>query len=52
MALGPLASGISGTLSLDYTIISNPAAVDGGVDHTVASKINNHGEVGLLPAPG
>ena len=39
-------------LSLDYTIISNPAAVDGGVDHTIASKINNHGEVGLLPAPG
>ena len=34
------------TLALDYTIISNPAAVDGGVDHTVASKINNHGEVG------
>jgi hypothetical protein len=34
------------TLALDYTIISNPAAVDGGVDHTAASKINNHGEVG------
>jgi len=44
MALGLLLSGTSGTLSLDYTLISSPDGEFGGERHTRVHGINNYGE--------